>query len=83
VSRQTIFFVQSFDAATAGRLKAGTPVACRTEQSARKTAERLALSKAGVVAFSVSSDADTGDYDDQPTIFFRAGELPAEYDLMP
>jgi hypothetical protein len=83
VSRQTIFFVQSFDAATGDHLKAGTPIACRTEEGARRAAERLASSKAGVVAFSISSDADTGDYDDQPTVFFRAGELPAEFDLMP
>jgi hypothetical protein len=41
------------------------------------------LSKTGVVAFSTSSDVDTGDYDDQPTVFFRAGDLPAEFDLMP
>jgi hypothetical protein len=39
------------------------------------------LSKAGVVAFSTTSDADTGDYD-QPTVLFRAGDLPAEFDLM-
>ena len=27
--------------------------------------------------------AETGDYDDQPTVFFRAGEVPAEFDSMP
>jgi hypothetical protein len=83
VSRQTIFFVQSFEARTGNGLKAGTPIACRTEEGARRTAERLASSKAGVVAFSISSDADTGDYDDQPTVLFRAGELPDEFNLMP
>jgi hypothetical protein len=41
------------------------------------------LSKAGVVAFSTTSDAETGDYDDQPAVFFRAGEIPAEFDSMP
>jgi hypothetical protein len=89
VSRQTSYFVQTFDAATGDQLKAGAPIACRTAEGALRTAERLALSKTGalskggVVAFSTTSDADTGDYDDQPTVLFRAGDLPAEFDLMP
>ena len=37
----------------------------------------------GCVAFSVTSDPETGDYDDQPTVFFRAGQLPSEFDAMP
>ncbi|MCP2217788.1 hypothetical protein AB7M56_001759 [Bradyrhizobium elkanii] len=41
------------------------------------------MSKAGVVAFSTNSDTETGDYDDQPTVFFRAGRVPAEFDSMP
>jgi hypothetical protein len=83
MSRQTHFLVQSFDPAKDDQLKAGAPIECRTEESARRTAERLAMSKAGVVAFSTSSDADTGDYDDQPIVFFRAGRVPAEFDSMP
>lgn len=83
MSRQTNFFVQTFEAATGDRLKAGAPIACRTAEGALRTAERLASNKVGVVAFSITSDADTGDYDDQPTVLFRAGNLPAEFDLMP
>jgi hypothetical protein len=83
MSRQTHFLVQSFDPAKGDQLRAGAPVACRTEEGARRTAERLALTKTGVVAFSTTSDAETGDYDDQPTVFFRAGRLPAEFDSMP
>jgi hypothetical protein len=83
MSRQTNFFVQSFDLAKGDQLKAGTPMVCRTEEGARRTAERLAMSKAGVVAFSTTADAETGDYDDQPTVFFRAGRVPAEFDSMP
>ena len=83
MSRQTHFLVQSFDLAKGDQLKAGAPIVCRTEESARRTAERLAVSKAGVVAFSTSSDAETGDYDDQPIVFFRAGRVPAEFDSMP
>jgi hypothetical protein len=37
----------------------------------------------GVVAFSMTADPENGDYDDEPTVFFRAGQLPAEFDLMP
>lgn len=83
MSRQTHFLVQSFDLAKGDQLKAGAPMVCRTEEGARRTAERLALSKAGVVAFSTTTDAETGDYDDQPTVFFRAGRLPDEFDSMP
>ena len=80
MSRQTHFLVQSFDPAKGDQLKADAPIACRSEESARRTAERLAMSKAGVVAFSTNSDTETGDYDDQPTVFFRAGRGPAEFD---
>ena len=83
MSRQTHFLVQSFDLAKGDQLKAGAPMMCRTEEGARRTAERLAMSKAGVVAFSTTADAETGDYDDQPTVFFRAGRVPAEFDSMP
>ena len=83
MSRQTHFLVQSFDPAKGDQLNAGAPIVCRSEESARRTAERLAMSKAGVVAFSASSDPETGDYDDQPTVFFRAGRVPAEFDSMP
>jgi len=71
VSRQTNFFVQTFEAAAGDQLNAGALIACRTAEGALRAAERLALSKAGVVAFSTTSDAYTGDYDDRPTILFR------------
>ncbi|ODM72074.1 hypothetical protein A6X20_12685 [Bradyrhizobium elkanii] len=83
MSRQTHFLVQCFDPAKGDLLKAGASIARRSEESARRTAEKLAMSKAGVVAFSTSSDTETGDYDDQPTVFFRAGRVPAEFDSMP
>jgi hypothetical protein len=31
----------------------------------------------------MTSESDTGDYDDQPKVFFRTGQLPTEFDLMP
>jgi hypothetical protein len=81
--RQTTFLVQAFNVSNGARLKANAPIACNSSEGARRTAERLALNNAGVVAFSMTSDPETGDYDDEPMVFFRVGQLPAEFDLMP
>jgi hypothetical protein len=51
-----------------------------TAETARRTAERLAPAKAGVVAFSTAGDAELGDYDDEPTIIFKTGQLPAHFE---
>jgi len=83
MTRVTTFLVQTFNNSKGGRLKPDAPAACRSADGARRTAERLSLSHIGVVAFSVTSDPETGDYDDQSTIFYRAGQLPAEFDSMP
>jgi hypothetical protein len=83
MTTETTFLVQAFSGGKGGHLKASTPVPCRSADGARRTAKRLSLSHLGVVAFSVTSDPETGDYDDQPTVFFRAGQLPSEFDTMP
>lgn len=83
MASETTFLVQAFNISKGEHLKATAPITCRSVEGARRTAERLALNNAGVVAFSMTSDSDTGDYDDQLTVFFRAGQLPAEFDLMP
>lgn len=80
MARETVYLVQAFNAGKGGNLKADTPIPCRTVEGARRTAERLALSKLGVVAFSSTGDAETGDYDDEPTVFFRTGQIPAAFD---
>ena len=80
MARETIYFVQAFNAGRGGNLKADAPISCKTETSAIRTAERLALSKLGVVAFSSSGDAEMGDYDDEPTIIFRQGQFPSGFD---
>jgi hypothetical protein len=72
--------VQSFNAGKGENLKADPPIPCRTVEGARRTADRLALTKAGVVAFSSTGDAETGDYDDEPTVFFRTGQVPAAFE---
>jgi hypothetical protein len=83
MTTETTFLVQAFNNGRAGHLKANAPVVCRSAEGARRTAERLSLANLGVVAFSIASDPDTGDYDDQPTVFFRAGQLPPDFDAMP
>jgi hypothetical protein len=42
--------------------------------------ERLAPGKIGVVAFSSSGDAETGDYDDEPVVILRIGRLPSAFE---
>jgi hypothetical protein len=32
------------------------------------------------VAFSSTGDPEMGDYDDEPTVFFRKGQLPVVFD---
>jgi len=80
MARETSYFVQSFNAGRGGSLKADAPIACKTATGALRTAERLASSKLGVVAFSSTGDAETGDYDDEPAVIFRKGELPSGFD---
>lgn len=80
MARETSFFVQAFIAGRGGSLKADAPIACKTTTGAVQKAERLALSKLGVVAFSSSGDPEMGDYDDEPTVIFRAGQFPSAYD---
>ncbi len=55
-------------------------IRCKTSDGARRTAERLALTKPGVVAFVTSGDAGSGDYDEEPSIIFTAGGLLAPFE---
>jgi hypothetical protein len=80
MARETLFLVQAFKAGKGKKLTAETPIQCKTLEGARKRAETLADTKAGVVAFSTSGDAELGEYDDEPTIIFKAGRLPASFE---
>jgi hypothetical protein len=80
MARETTYFVQAFNAGKGDELKADAPIACKSATGALRTAERLALSKLGVVAFSSTGDPEMGDYDDQPTVIFRNGRFPAAFD---
>lgn len=78
MARQTAYIVQSYQGDKT--LKPDRPVACKSADGARRMAERLAETKAGVVAIAASGDAELGDFDDQPVILFKAGRLLAPYD---
>lgn len=78
--REIIYLVQTFKAGKGTRLVADTPIRCKSSDAARMRAESLATTKAGVVAFANSGDADLGEYDEEPTIIFRAGRLPPPFD---
>jgi hypothetical protein len=80
MARKTSYVVQVFNAGRGGSLKADAPIACKSEAGAIRLAERLVKSKRGVIAYSSTGDAELGDYDDEPKIIFRAGELPSTFD---
>jgi hypothetical protein len=81
MTRETVYFVQGFTApGKAQNLKADAAIPCKSAEGARRTAERLAATRVGVVAFSSTGDAETGDYDDEPTVFFKSGRLPAAFE---
>lgn len=78
MARVTNYLVQAFMAKGRG-LRAETAVACRSAEAAQRMAEKLAPTKAGVIAFSTAGDAELGEYDDEPTIFFKTGLLPPQF----
>jgi hypothetical protein len=80
MARETIHLVQAFSIGKGNRLRADTPVPCNSVEAARRMAERLALTKAGVVAFSNSGDQELGEFDDAPVIIFKAGQLPEQFE---
>ena len=80
MARETLYLVQAFTAGKGTRLSADPPIRCKSLEGARKRAETLAETKAGVVAYSTSGDAELGEYDDEPAIIFKAGRLPAYFE---
>ena len=80
MARETIYVVQTYVAGKGNHLKADAPLPCKSAEMARRKAELLAPTKLGVVAFSSSGDQALGDYDDEPTVLFKAGRLPASFE---
>ena len=78
--RETVYLVQAFKLGKGARLSADTPIRCKSSDTARRAAESLATTRAGVVAFATSGDAELGEYDEEPTIIFKAGRVPAPFE---
>ena len=73
---EIVYILQTYVAGRGKGLKAEQQVGCKTAEEARRKAERLAPLRVGVVAFSATADTELGDYDENPVILFRSGELP-------
>ena len=80
MAREIIYLVQAFKAGKDARLNSDPPIRCKSSDTARRTAESLATTKTGVVAFATSGDAELGEYDEEPTIIFKTGRLPAPFE---
>ncbi len=80
MAQETVYIVQSYIAGRGKALRAEQQVGCKTAEEARRKAERLAPLRLGVVAFSATADTELGDYDENPVILFKAGQLPPPFD---
>jgi hypothetical protein len=76
MAKETVHLVQAFVAGRGKALKSEPPMACKTAEEARRKAERLSPLRLGVVAFSASADTELGDYDENPVVLFKSGQLP-------
>lgn len=74
--RETVYIVQAYVAGRGRGLKAEPQVGCKSAEEARRKAERLGPLRLGVVAFAATADVEMGDYDDNPVILFKSGQLP-------
>ena len=70
----TMYLVQTFK--LSGKKLVADPVQqAKTAEKAMATAERMAPSRAGVIAFSQEVDIETDTYD-EPRVLMRIGTLP-------
>ncbi len=76
MASETVHIVQAYVQGRGKNLKAEQQMGCKTAEEARRKAERLAPLRLGVVAFSATADTEMGDYDENPAILFKAGQLP-------
>ena len=76
MASETVYILQTYVAGRGKGLKAEPQVGCKTAEEARRKAERLAPLRLGVVAFSATADTELGDYDENPVILFKSGQLP-------
>ena len=80
MAKETVHLVQAFVAGRGKGLKSEPAFACASAEEARRKAERLSPLRLGVVAFSASADVEMGDYDENPVLIFKSGQLPPPFD---
>lgn len=71
---ETIHVVQPFERVRNG-LKPGHVLQFKTADEAARRAERLADKHAGIIAYSMDVDEDSGDYG-TPRVLFKSGDVP-------
>ncbi len=71
---ETIHVVQPFDHGNKG-LVAGAVLQFSSADEAARRAARLADKHAGILAYSMDVDEETGDYS-TPIVLFKSGEVP-------
>ena len=76
MASETVYILQTYVAGRGKALKAEQQVGCKTAEEARRKAERPAPLRLGVVAFAATADVELGDYDENPVILFKSGQLP-------
>jgi hypothetical protein len=76
MAKETVYIVQTYVAGRGKGLKAEQQVGCKSAEEARRKAERLGPLRLGVVAFAATADVELGDYDEDPVILFKSGQLP-------
>ena len=80
MASETIHLVQAFVAGRGQSLKSEQPIKCASAAEALRRAERLSPLREGVVAFTMTVDAELGDFDERPTVLFKSGRLSAQFD---
>ncbi|MDI4663016.1 hypothetical protein K9U40_01490 [Xanthobacter autotrophicus] len=77
MAKKTFYVVQPFELGKRGALKAAPAMEVRTSADAERIARRLAIVKAGAVAFSRDVDPESDDAD-PPVLIARFGQVPDE-----
>lgn len=77
MAKKTFYVVQPFELGKHGALKAGAAMEVRTAADAERVARRMAIVKAGAVAFSREVDPDSDDAD-PPVLIASFGQVPDE-----
>lgn len=79
MASETLYLVQAYAAGRGKNLKAEPAQKFKSPEAARRAAERLEPLRVGVVAYSITVDAELGEYDEHPAVLYKAGRLPPPF----